>query len=116
MTRVFVYGTLKRGGENHEWIKSQTFVAPARTKPFYRMFDLGGYPGMIRSEDGIAIEGEVWDVDDVGLTRLDVLEDIEGGEYERVKIELQGEFASQLVEGYLYLRDVSGRRDVGACW
>jgi gamma-glutamylcyclotransferase (GGCT)/AIG2-like uncharacterized protein YtfP len=71
---------------------------------------------MVRSEDGIAIEGEVWDVDEVGLTRLNVLEDIEGGEYERVKIELQGEFASQLVEGYLYLRDVSGRRDVGAFW
>ena len=71
MTRVFVYGTLKRGGENHEWIKSQTFVASARTKPLYRMFDLGGYPGMIRSENGLSIEGEVWDVDEAGLARLD---------------------------------------------
>ena len=116
MTRVFVYGTLKRGGENHEWIKAQTFVATARTKPLYRIFDLGGYPGMIRSENGIAIEGEVWDVDEAGLARLDVLEDIDGGEYERVKIELEGEFADQHVEGYLYLRDLSGQRDVGACW
>ena len=116
MTRVFVYGTLKRGGENHEWIKTQTFVASARTKPLYRMFDLGGYPGMTRSENGLSIEGEVWDVNEAGLARLDVLEDIEGGEYERVKIELQGEFASQLVEGYLYLRDLEGRSDVGACW
>jgi gamma-glutamylaminecyclotransferase len=116
MTRVFVYGTLKRGGENHEWIKAQTFVASARTKPLYRMYDLGGYPGMIRSENGLAIEGEVWDVDEAGLTRLDVLEDTEGGEYERVLIELEGEFAAKRVEGYLYLRDVSGRRDVGACW
>ena len=116
MTRVFVYGTLKRGGENHEWIKSQTFVASARTKPLYRMFDLGGYPGMIRLENGLSIEGEVWDVDETGLARLDVLEDIDGGEYERVLIELEGEFAAQRVEGYLYLRDLSGRRDVGVCW
>ncbi|HBJ86427.1 MAG TPA: gamma-glutamylcyclotransferase [Verrucomicrobiales bacterium] len=116
MTRVFVYGTLKRGGENHEWIKAQTFVASARTKPLYRMFDLGGYPGMIRSVNGTAIEGEVWDVDEAGLARLDVLEDIDGGEYERVLIELEGEFAAQRVEGYLFLRDQEDQRDVGACW
>lgn len=116
MTRMFVYGTLKRDGENHEWIKSQTLVASARTKPLYRLYDLGGYPGMIRSENGLSIEGEVWDVDETGLARLDVLEDIKGGEYERVLIELEGEFASQRVEGYLYLRDLSGRPDAGACW
>jgi gamma-glutamylcyclotransferase (GGCT)/AIG2-like uncharacterized protein YtfP len=91
-------------------------VALARTQPLYRLFDLGGYPGMVRSEDGMAIQGEIWDVDAAGLARLDVLEDIAGGEYERVLIELEVEFSSQLVEGYLYLRDVSGRRDVGACW
>lgn len=115
-TRVFVYGTLKRGGENHGWISPQRFIAPARTRPLYRMFDLGGYPGMIRSSDGLAIEGEVWEVDEDGLARLDVLEDIAGGEYERVRVELDGDFAGLAVEGYLYLRDVDGRRDVGACW
>ena len=116
MTRVFVYGTLKRGGANHGWIARQRFVAEALTQPLYRMFDLGGYPGMIRSESGIAIVGEVWDVDLAGLAKLDVLEDIDGGEYERVPVELQGEFADQRVEGYVYLRSVEGWRDVGACW
>ncbi|MBE2284646.1 MAG: gamma-glutamylcyclotransferase [Prosthecobacter sp.] len=116
MTLVFVYGTLKRGRENHGWIEKQRFIAEARTKPIYRLFDLGGYPGMIRSEPGIAIVGEVWDVDLTGLAKLDVLEDIDGGEYERVPVELEGEFADQRVEGYLYLRSVEGRRDVGACW
>ena len=115
-TLVFVYGTLKRGRENHGWIEKQRFVSEARTKPLYRMFDLGGYPGMIRAKDGMAIEGEIWEVDEAGLARLDVLEDTEGGEYERVLIELDGEFASRRVEGYLYLRDVQDRRDVGASW
>lgn len=116
MTLVFVYGTLKRGRENHGWIEKQRFIAEARTKPLYRLFDLGGYPGMIRSEDGTAIAGEVWEVDEPGLAKLDVLEDTDGGEYERVPVELAGEFADQRVEGYLYLRSIEGRRDVGACW
>ena len=116
MTLVFVYGTLKRGGGNHSWIQQQQFIAEACTAPLYRMCDLGGYPGMIRSPDGLSIQGEVWSVDETGLTRLDILEDIDGGEYERVPVQLAGDFATQQVEGYLYLRSTEGRRDVGACW
>lgn len=111
-TRIFVYGTLKRGRENHHWLAGQRFIAEARTKPVYRLFDMGGYPGMIRDDNGVAVEGELWEVDEGGLARLDVLEDIDGGEYERVLIELE----EGRVEGYLYLRDVSGRSDAGASW
>ena len=116
MTLVFVYGTLKRGGENHGWIEKQQFVAEAHTAALYRLFDLGGYPGMVRAEDGISIQGEVWEVDETGLIKLDVLEDTDGGEYERVQVQLEGEYATQSVEGYVYLRSVEGRRDLGACW
>ncbi len=116
MTLVFVYGTLKRGGVNHGWIEQQQFVAEACTLPLYRMFDLGGYPGMVRSKDGISIQGEVWSVDEAGLALLDVLEDTAGGEYERVTLQLEGDFATPRVEGYIYLRSVEGRRDVGSCW
>jgi gamma-glutamylcyclotransferase (GGCT)/AIG2-like uncharacterized protein YtfP len=113
MTRIFVYGTLKRCRENHHWLAGQRFIKEARTQPVYRLFDLGGYPGMIRTdEDGVAVEGEIWEVDDEGLARLDVLEDVEGGEYERVLVELE----EDRVEGYLYLWDVSGKPDVGASW
>jgi gamma-glutamylaminecyclotransferase len=115
-TLVFVYGTLKRGGENHGWIAQQEFVSEAQTAPLYRMHDLDGYPGMVLSAEGISIQGEIWSVDEAGLARLDVLEDTEGGEYERVLVQLEGEFATQEVEGYIYLRSVEGRREVGACW
>jgi len=115
-TLVFVYGTLKRGGSNHEWIAQQQFVAEARTMQLYRLYDLGGYPGMVRAEDGISIQGEVWSVDEAGLIKLDVLEDTDGGEYERVVVQLEGEFSTQQVEGYIYLRGVEGRREVGVCW
>jgi gamma-glutamylcyclotransferase (GGCT)/AIG2-like uncharacterized protein YtfP len=116
MTLVFVYGTLKRGGVNHAWIEAQQFVAEARTVPAYRMYDLGGYPGMVRSADGISIQGEIWNVDEAGLAQLDVLEDTAGGEYERVVVPLEGEQATQRVEGYIYLRRVAGKRDLGPCW
>lgn len=115
-TRVFVYGTLKRGGSNHAWIEKQQYVAEARTKAEFRMYDLGGYPGMVRAEEGLSIEGEIWSVDEAGLARLDELEDIDGGEYERVLVPLEGAWAEQRVEGYLYLRSVEGRREVGARW
>ena len=116
MTLVFVYGTLKRGGENHGWIAQQQFVAEAITAPLYRLYDLGGYPGMVRSAEGLSIQGEVWSVDEAGLAKLDVLEDTEGGEYERVMVQLEGDYSTQLVEGYIYLRSIEGRREVGACW
>lgn len=112
MTRIFVYGTLKRGCKNHHWLAGQRFIAEARTQPIYRLYDMGGYPGMIRADNGVAVEGEIWEVDEGGMARLDVLEDIEGGEYERLLIELEGE----RVEGYLFLRDVSGRPDAGTNW
>ena len=115
-TLVFVYGTLKRGGSNHGWIEKQQFVAEARTAPLFRLYDLGGYPGMVRAEDGISIQGEVWSVDEAGLIKLDVLEDTDGGEYERVVVPLEGEWAERTVEGYVYLRSVEGRREVGTRW
>jgi len=116
-TLVFVYGTLKRGGDNHCWIEDQQFVGEALTAPIYRMYELEGYPGMVRSPvGGLSIQGEVWSVNEAGLTMLDSLEDVEGGEYERVAVLLEGEFATQHVESYLYLRSVEGLLGAGTCW
>lgn len=36
------------------------FVRAVRTAPCYRLYALGNRPGMLRSGDGAAIEGEVW--------------------------------------------------------
>jgi gamma-glutamylcyclotransferase (GGCT)/AIG2-like uncharacterized protein YtfP len=81
------------------------------------LHDLGGYPGMVRAaNDGLSIEGEIWEIDDTCLQRLDQLEDIDGGEYERTLIELASPFENAKIEGYLYLRSVSGRPDAGRVW
>ncbi len=117
MTRIFVYGTLKRGGSNHGWLRGQKFIAEARTQPQFRLFDLGGYPGLVAdAQNGLAVEGEVWEVDAAALARLDELEDIDGGEYARQPLPLQAPFESAVIEGYVYLWSVAGRPDLGARW
>ena len=115
--KIFVYGTLKRGLSNHSYLAGQRFVTKARTQPEYRLFDLGGYPGMVREkEDGLSIEGEIWEVDDRCLNRLDRLEDVEGGEYERTLIALATPLEHEQIEGYIYLRPTIGRPDLGSVW
>lgn len=113
---IFVYGTLKRGRSNHGYMNGQRFVGEARTAPLYRLYDLGGYPGLVTSPEGLSIHGEIWEVDTESLSKLDRLEDIEGGEYIREAVPLLAPFDQTRVEGYRYLRPVSGCRDVGQAW
>lgn len=113
---IFVYGTLKRGGTNHGWMVGQRFVAEAATEPLYRLYALDGYPGMVSSSDGISIRGELWEVDDAGLARLDLLEDTDGGEYIRERVPMLPPFESTHVEGYRYLLPVGSAQDLGAEW
>ena len=115
--RVFVYGTLKRGGSNHAWMRDQIFVGEAFTLPRYRLYDLGGYPGLVLDPaQGLSVQGEVWEVDAEGLRGLDHLEDVEGGEYVREPIPLLPPFDRETVEGYRYLRSITDCRDLGARW
>lgn len=115
-TRLFIYGTLKRGGSNHHYMSGQTFITEARTTPAFRLHDFGGFPGMVRAEDGLSIEGELWDVDADCLARLDVLEGIDVGEYERVPASLLLSPDTANVQVYLWRGSVAGRPDLGTRW
>jgi gamma-glutamylaminecyclotransferase len=101
--RVFVYGTLKRGCSNHHFLKGQQFIATGISAPEYALYDLGGYPGMVRTEDAPqAIEGEIWEVSAECLALLDELEAIAEGEYERVWLPTLEAW------GYIYTWPVEG--------
>jgi gamma-glutamylcyclotransferase (GGCT)/AIG2-like uncharacterized protein YtfP len=114
---IFVYGTLKRGHSNHGYMRGQTFIDLAITEPRYRLYDLGGYPGMVlEASHGSNIQGEVWEIDAACLKQLDELEGTEIGEYVRELIPLLPPFQDQRVQGYRYLMDVSAASDLGACW
>jgi gamma-glutamylcyclotransferase (GGCT)/AIG2-like uncharacterized protein YtfP len=117
MSLVFVYGTLKGGGENHHLMAGQAFVGAARTLAGHTLYDLAGYPGMVRQgDDADGVRGEVWSVDDDCLARLDWLEGIGKGLYSREAVPLRPPFDKERVEAYFYLKDTGGRPRVGAEW
>jgi gamma-glutamylaminecyclotransferase len=73
MTRLFVYGSLLAGEPNDRALEGGYFVGRAQTAARYSLFDLGAYPAMtVDGEHSIA--GELYDVDDAVLARLDRLE------------------------------------------
>jgi allophanate hydrolase len=46
------------------------FLREAATQPSYRLFALGNRPGLVRAEDGAAVQGEVWAIPTVGIGAL----------------------------------------------
>jgi len=117
MTWIFVYGTLKRGGRNHRFLAGQQFLGEARTAPGYTLYSLGDYPGMVRSDHtSDQVTGELWAVDAACLEKLDKLEGVAEGLYERAPIKLDPALAVEATETYLYLRSLEGRLQLGSVW
>jgi gamma-glutamylaminecyclotransferase len=75
--RVFVYGTLKKGFGNHGLLENSKFVGAAITHCKYPMWCSGVFPYMADVQGvGKLIFGEVYEVDEKTLNRLDVLEGV----------------------------------------
>lgn len=72
-TRIFVYGTLKRGGGNWRYhLKGKAkFITEAQIHG--TMYHLGGFPAISLHGDG-NIHGEIFEVDDDTLASCDRLE------------------------------------------
>lgn len=114
--KLFIYGTLKRGYCNNHILKEYNakWLGKATTCPGYILIDLGCFPGLIRPTrkvsrkanskiGGNKVFGEVWEVDDECLKRLD---QFESGLYERGPIELMLPFEADNVESYFYIGKV----------
>jgi gamma-glutamylaminecyclotransferase len=75
--KVFVYGTLKSGGEIrglHQFVDGAVIVGKAYTTyPDYSMIDLGAFPGVLKGGRH-KIQGEVWEVDQDTFEDLDAME------------------------------------------
>jgi gamma-glutamylaminecyclotransferase len=117
MTRLFVYGTLKRGAENNAHLEGQRFLGEAVTAPGYVLYGLFGYPGMVPAADATeGVTGELWEVDADCLSKLDRLEGLAEGLYTREAVPLQPPFADRPAQSYLYHRSLAGRPRVGSTW
>lgn len=114
---LFVYGTLKRGCSNHGQLAGQNFVGAARTPPGYRLYDLGGYPGIVaKPDDRDGVVGEVWSIDDAALARLDHFEGVHEGLYRRAPLPLLAPFADKYVDAYQSVLPITDRVDIGSEW
>ncbi|KAH6809765.1 AIG2-like induced family protein [Perilla frutescens var. frutescens] len=102
---IFTYGTLKQGFSNHGLLQDMmatgdaTFVGACRTAqrlPLvcgpYRVPFLLNLPGR-----GHRVSGELYAVSAAALARMDELEGIGRGHYERLPIEIEMEAAEKVV-------------------
>ena len=78
--RVFVYGTLRRGGSNHFRMADAELVSTATLSG--RLYRLDWYPGVVLDAAGDEIQGEIYDV---RPEQLDELDAFEGMEYRRIR-------------------------------
>jgi gamma-glutamylcyclotransferase (GGCT)/AIG2-like uncharacterized protein YtfP len=71
---VFVYGTLRRGGAGAMSIKfpDAKFIAGAKVSG--SLYDLGDYPGLLLDETNSPVAGEVYEVVEEVLNKLDDFE------------------------------------------
>jgi gamma-glutamylaminecyclotransferase len=113
-TAIFVYGTLKRGQRNHHFLNDQKFLGEAQTEPRYRLYDSGQHPALVDvSENGIAVRGEVWQVNEETIRKLDEYEGVPDY-FARRPILLQNLDAQ--VEAYYFNGDVANLKDCGDHW
>lgn len=105
---VFVYGSLKLGYGNHHILGDSPLRDVTRTvSRNFEMISLGGFPGVAKGTGSYNIEGEVYEVTDAILTRLDVLES-NGSMYQRYETFLANGDTAWM---YCVLFDVSFYRD-----
>ena len=103
---LFVYGTLRSGAENHAELNGARYAGSARTDAAYELVDFGAYPALVEG-GSTAIEGELYEVDDAILQRLDVFEDVPVL-YERKLVSMALD-AMHPVEAYVMRRERARR-------
>lgn len=87
--RVFVYGTLREGEPNHRIVRGRLLapVERAVTEPGWALYDLGPYPAMAATSNGVGcVYGDLVVVDEATLAVLDRFEGVDVGHYQRVAI------------------------------
>jgi gamma-glutamylcyclotransferase (GGCT)/AIG2-like uncharacterized protein YtfP len=84
--RVFVYGSLKRGGLHHAELEGAALERVATTEPGYRLVLQARYPALTRGNTGV-VHGEVFRVNETLLAALDRFENVPNL-YQRARIHL----------------------------
>ena len=96
---VFVYGSLRRGNAGAMSVRfpDATYVAEGRVRG--SLYDLGEYPGLVLDGAASFVSGEVYEVDDDTLYRLDEFELT--SDYSRKQVEV--EHGSEHTDCWIYV-------------
>jgi len=113
--KVFVYGSLKKNFGNHVLLQYSEFIGEGITcDPQFTMVNLGSFPGVVQNGNGY-IRGEVYQINQPTLTRLDILEG-EGNFYSRRKInvnidnEIHECFIYVLIRNYSFVESIKNEK------
>jgi gamma-glutamylcyclotransferase (GGCT)/AIG2-like uncharacterized protein YtfP len=107
---IFIYGTLMPGLRLEAQMHGARFVGPAHIAG--RLIDVGRYPGLLHGDGQVT--GEVYEVDDAHLARLDGVEGVLPGDraqshyWRELVTVVSGPLQGQQVQTYLYNRPVDG--------
>ena len=71
--KLFVYGTLKKGLHNHSFLKGAKFIGDAYAGPGFTLV-IKGLPYLLRDNEGEGCEGELYEITNLQLKRIDFLE------------------------------------------
>ena len=107
---LFIYGTLMPGLRLEAQMHGARFLGLAQVPG--RLVDVGRYPGLLLGDGSVS--GEVYEVDDAHLARLDAVEEMVPGDravsqYWREEVTvLSGPLQGERVQIYVYNRPVDG--------
>ncbi|MCW3112271.1 MAG: gamma-glutamylcyclotransferase [Segetibacter sp.] len=123
VTKLFVYGTLRKGfhHEAYEYIsKHFSLLGDAKVKG--KLFDLGEYPAAIPTSDDFFIKGELYDLKEAGEFdwAIEQLDDYEGLNPEEGETKLYSRELAEVFHNdqsshawiYWYNRQVSGQPQI----
>jgi gamma-glutamylcyclotransferase (GGCT)/AIG2-like uncharacterized protein YtfP len=85
--RIFLYGTLRRGGGADHLLRGCTPLGPATVRG--RLYDLGTYPALVLDPAGHPVHGEVWECPAQLVGELDRYEGTAVGLFERVEVAIR---------------------------
>lgn len=105
---LFVYGSLRPGGTQHQLLTGARYLGRHRTEPCFTMHDLGEYPAVVEPGHH-AIVGDIFVVDAATLARVD---DYEGYPHEYTRRLIATPFGSAWI--YLYCPDCAGVGVIGS--
>lgn len=96
---VFIYGSLRRGSARSMSLRfpNATFIAEAVVRG--SLYDLGEYPGALTNDSNSVIIGEVYEVDDELLKKLDDFE--ASSSYRRQQVEIT--LGTHRTTGWIYV-------------